>query len=248
MTNIKEVLIKTKNKHDAANYLSWKYDEDTDMWAAPVAKPDSGMWSWSETTSAWVEQSYHETDTHVVCAYPRSGSTYLNHYLALAYGTNGGVFRGNWHTEDKIKNSTDKVIVTVRNPLDCIASWANYQTTLDNFDVIEVTDKSIADDIAYYMRFTQAVVDNKDNCLILDFDKVTTDLTYVDSAISGLGLTKVKEVTDADVKAFMAENERLDNLPRNDKATLDAIKTRIEANSKYADCVTLYNTVKGLAH
>jgi hypothetical protein len=209
------------------------------MWEAPTPKPDSGMWRWN--IDGWEEQTYYTSNQNIVCGYPRSGNTYLNHYVSMAYGD--GEFRGNWHTEDKVKNSTDKVMVSIRNPLDCIASWANYQLSLFNFDLTEVTEDSVEDDINYYLRFMQAVLDNKDNCVIFDFDEFTTDLSYADSLISEIGLTKLNSVSDADVRAAMNENQRQRNLPED--TDLSAIKTMVQNNSKYADCVALYNAVKG---
>jgi hypothetical protein len=220
-------------------YSGWVPNFETGMWEAPTPKPDSGMWMWTGET--WEEQTYDASHSNIVCGYPRSGNTYLNHYVSLAYGD--GEFRGNWHTEDKVKNSTDKVMVSIRNPLDCIASWANYQLSLFNFDLTEVTEDSVEDDINYYLRFMQAVLDNKDNCVIFDFNEFTTDLSYADNLISEIGLTKLISVSDADVKAAMNENQRQRNLPED--TDLSAIKTMVQNNSKYADCVALYNAVKG---
>jgi hypothetical protein len=61
--------------------------------------------------------------------------------------------------------------------------------------------------------------------------------------ISEIGLTKVASVSDEDVRASMVENQRQRNLPEDND--LSAIKTMIQNNSKYADCVALYNAVKG---
>jgi hypothetical protein len=36
-------------------YLSWIKDEVNKVWMAPIAKPDSGLWSWDEPTLSWVE-------------------------------------------------------------------------------------------------------------------------------------------------------------------------------------------------
>jgi hypothetical protein len=220
-------------------YSGWIPNLETNMWESPTPKPDSGMWMWAG--QSWEEQTYDASHSNIVCGYPRSGNTYLNHYVSMAYGD--GEFRGNWHTEDKVINSTDKVMVSIRNPLDCIASWANYQLSLFNFDLTEVTEDSVEDDINYYLRFMQAVLDNKDNCVIFDFDEFTTDLSYADSLISEIGLTKLVSVSDADVKAAMNENQRQRNLPED--TDLSAIKTMVQNNSKYADCVAIYNAVKG---
>jgi len=220
-------------------YRGWIPNFETGMWEAPTPKPDSGMWMW--TREAWEEQTYDVSHNNIVCGYPRSGNTYLNHYVSMAYGD--GEFKGNWHTEDKVRNSTGKVMVSIRNPLDCIASWANYQLSLFNFDLTEVTEDSVEDDINYYLRFMQAVLDNKDNCVIFDFDEFTTDLSYADSLISEVGLTKIVSVSDAGVKAAMNENQRQRNLPED--TDLSAIKTMVQNNSKYADCVAIYNAVKG---
>jgi hypothetical protein len=219
-------------------HQGWVPNLETKMWEAPTPKPDSGMWRWN--IDGWEEQTYYTSNSNIVCGYPRSGNTYLNHYVSMAYGD--GEFKGNWHTEDKVRNSTDKVMVSIRNPLDCIASWANYQLSLFNFDLTEVTEDSVEDDINYYLRFMQAVLDKKDNCVIFDFDQFTTDLSYADSLISEIGLTKLASVSDADVRAAMNENQRQRNLPEDND--LSAIKTMIQNNSKYADCVAIYNAVK----
>jgi hypothetical protein len=220
-------------------HQGWVPNLETKMWEAPTTKPDSGMWRWN--IDGWEEQTYYTSNQNIVCGYPRSGNTYLNHYVSMAYGD--GEFKGNWHTEDKVRNSTDKIMVSIRNPLDCIASWANYQLSLFNFDITEVTEDSVKDDINYYLRFMQAILDNKNNVVVFDFNEFTTDLSYADSLISEIGLTKLNSVSDADVKAAMNENQRQRNLPED--TDLNAIKTMVQNNSKYADCVAIYNAVKG---
>ena len=220
-------------------HQNWVPNFETEMWEPPTPKPDSGMWMWNG--EAWEEQKYDESHRYVVCGYPRSGNTYLNHYVSMAYGN--GEFKGNWHTVDKVETSTDKVLVSIRNPLDCISSWANYQLSLFNFDLTEVTEESVEDDINYYLRFMQAVLDNKDNVVIFDFDEFTADLSYVDNLISEIGLTKLTSVSDEDVKDAMVENQRQKNLPEDND--LNAIKTMVQNNPKYTDCVALYNAVRG---
>jgi hypothetical protein len=36
-------------------FESWVLDEDTCLWVAPVAYPETGEWLWDETAGAWVE-------------------------------------------------------------------------------------------------------------------------------------------------------------------------------------------------
>ena len=36
-------------------FPSWTLDEDTCLWEAPVAYPDSGIHTWDEETKQWVE-------------------------------------------------------------------------------------------------------------------------------------------------------------------------------------------------
>jgi hypothetical protein len=38
-------------------FESWTLDSDNLEWIAPVAKPDSGYWSWDEDSTSWVEYS-----------------------------------------------------------------------------------------------------------------------------------------------------------------------------------------------
>jgi hypothetical protein len=238
-------MIKFKHIHHSLSssspYGNWVPNLETGMWEAPTPKPDSGMWMW--TGEGWEEQQYDPSYTYIVCGYPRSGNTYLNHYLSLTYGTGGRKFVGNWHTVDKLENNPTKVLVSIRNPLDCISSWANYQLTLFNLDLTEVTEASVEDDMNYYLRFMQAVLDNRENVVLFDFAEFTTDLSYVDAIIAAeTPLTKRQNASDEDVKNAMNENQRQKNLPEDND--LSAIKTMVQNNPKYADCVALYNAVK----
>jgi hypothetical protein len=38
-------------------FSSWTLNEDTCLWQAPVAMPDTGMWAWDETIQSWIEIS-----------------------------------------------------------------------------------------------------------------------------------------------------------------------------------------------
>jgi hypothetical protein len=70
--------------NNTSPYLNWIPNFETGMWEAPTPKPDSGMWMW--TGERWEEEKYNESYLYIVCSYPRSGNTYLNHYVSMAYG------------------------------------------------------------------------------------------------------------------------------------------------------------------
>ena len=38
-------------------FPSWALNEDTCLWQAPVAMPDTGMWAWDETIQRWLDTS-----------------------------------------------------------------------------------------------------------------------------------------------------------------------------------------------
>ena len=164
-------------------------------------------------------------------AYPRSGQTFLNYALKHLYYEDAA--NTNYHTAKSLVG-LNKPIVSVRKPLDCIASWSNYPS-----------GGGLIDDINYYLRFHNKVLDNKDRIVIVEFEKFTVDGNYL--------ITKIKKEFDIDpinnwdldtIKFSMLKNEKDRNLPVSNYDNINRIKKELETMPEFQDCIELYNTLK----
>ena len=161
---------------------------------------------------------------------------YLNYALNLLYYPEETVNINN-HTTQAIKNNS-KIIVPFRNPIDCISSWNLYQ---------EFDDKSLEKDIKFYNRFYTFVIENLNKCVLLDFSKITNDIEYIKTKIYFNFLIESKNIiTSEDVKNKMQQDEHYDNLPRNDKDKLDAIKLELKNNFDLNNSINLYEILLNL--
>lgn len=174
-------------------------------------------------------------DLLVTSAYPRSGQTFLNYSLKYLYYTD--TVNLNLHTVKPLVN-LKRPIVSVRNPLDCISSWSNYASLANQ-------KKDLIGDIKFYIRFHNAVLDNKDKSVILEFEKFTVDGNYL--------VTKIKDAFDIDpikvwnldaIKNSMLENGRDLNLPVNNYDNINKLKQELESMPEFQECVELYDTLR----
>lgn len=176
--------------------------------------------------------------------FPRSGNTFLNFVLKSLYFPTESI-NGTRH-EANMFDRYAKLLVPLRNPLDCIASWNKY---IPQFVVYSmVIERNLKEDIKFYLRFHNKVLSAGDGAVIMDFDKFTTDIDYTKNRVlENFGYTTDVSLTiDSAKEAMPKENEDFaDNLPRNDKAELDAIKQQLMNTPGFDQCVELYNQLKG---
>jgi hypothetical protein len=167
----------------------------------------------------------------VTSAYPRSGQTFLNYALKHLYYEDAA--NTNYHTVKSLVG-LNKPIISIRNPLDCIASWSNYPS-----------GGSLIDDIKFYLRFHNAVLENKDKSVILEFEKFTVDSNYL--------ISKIKDAFDIDpinswdlnaIKSSMLENQKDINLPVSNYDNINRLKEELQLIPEFQDCIELYNTLK----
>ena len=165
------------------------------------------------------------------CAYPRSGQTFLNYALKHLYYADE--VNTNYHSVKSLLR-LDKPIVSLRNPLDCIASWSNYPSIGD-----------LTNDIKFYLRFHNAVWDNKDKLVIVEFEKFTVDGNYL--------VAKVKEAFGFDpinnwdldaIKSSMLENGKDINLPVDNYDNINRLKEELQTIPEFQECVELYDTLR----
>lgn len=164
--------------------------------------------------------------------YCRSGNTYLNYALKYLY-YNTELVNLNWHTVAKL-DAREKIIVPFRNPLDCISSWHLYPSSYP-----------LDADIRYYLRFHTAVLEKINKVVLMDFDLFTKDLQYIKiKVVENYGLSTDSPATIGQIKEYMIFDGKKLNLPRNNKAELDAIKLELGKMPEFQECLELYARLK----
>jgi hypothetical protein len=208
-----------------------------------VPRQDSGLWEWDTESYSWSE--FKTIDSHhdfIVVGYPRSGNTFLNFAFERMYKLRQPNF--NYHTVAAIEHF-EKVFVPLRNPLDCIGSWAHYQKyyfkDFWDFKLQEITDESINDDISYYLRFYNAAIKMNSKITFLDFDYFTVDLGYIENKT---GIEKIRQIDLEAVKLQMAKHDKKNNIPTNNQEILKQIKDQVSMNPRIKECYDLYNKAK----
>jgi len=164
------------------------------------------------------------------CAYPRSGQTFLNYALKHLYYTDE--VNTNYHSVKSLLR-LDKPIVSIRNPLDCIASWSNYPSR-----------GTLIDDIKFYIRFYSAVLENKNKLVIVKFEEFTVNGNYL--------VSRMKQEFDIDpintwdldaIKSSMLENGKDINLPVDNYDNINRLKQELQDMPEFQECVKLYATL-----
>jgi len=206
-------------------------------------REDSGLWEWNPESSSWNEFKTTECfSDFIVVGYPRSGNTFLNFAFERMYKLNEPP--NNYHTV-KAMEHFDKIFVPLRNPLDCIASWAHYQKYYfeDYFDfkIKEITDKTINDDISYYLRFYSSAIKMNSKITFLDFNSFTVDLGYIENKT---GVERKRQIDVEAVKLQMAKHDKKINIPTNNQEILKQIKDQVSMNPRIKECYDLYNKAK----
>ena len=165
----------------------------------------------------------------VTSGYPRSGNTYLNQALNLLYYPEQEVNLSS-HSA-KVISKPGTIIVPLRNPLDAISSWHKFPLP-----------STMLEDVNFYIRFYSTVVNNLHKVCLMDFNKFTVDVDYIkDQIFKHFKINASHYVSDFDVKKVMIENEKENNLPRNNQEELQAVKKLISNTEGFDTCLELYN-------
>lgn len=170
----------------------------------------------------------------ITSGFPRSGNTFLNYALKSIYFPEEKVNNVH-HTLLTIEENT-KVIVPYRHPLDCIASWYLHREGDDLYQ-----------DIKYYLRFHNGVLDNLNKVILLDFNIFTNDLSYVKTVLKNeYGINPVVDCTIKDIKESMSDGHKKYNLPQGNKEKLDSVKQKLLQIKEFQNTVELYNKINML--
>jgi hypothetical protein len=205
---------------------------------------DSGLWLFDEATTTWGEREFNQNKSNIcVSGYPRSGNTFLNYVIFKMYPSLN-VFN-NFHTIKSIENHST-VFIPIRNPIDCIGSWAYYQKYYFGdgylFKIEDINTDTITNDINYYLRFHNDAMNFKNKITLLDFDVFTKDINYIEDKFK---IKKEKNVNIDTVKRQMSMTDKKINLPANNKKKLNEIKEQVSQHPRIQECYDLYNKLRG---
>jgi hypothetical protein len=170
-------------------------------------------------------------DLLITSAYPRSGQTFLNYALKHLYYEDEA--NTNYHTVNSLMR-LEKPIVSIRNPLDCIPSWCNYPSGED-----------LIEDVKFYLRFHNAVLEVKHKVVILEFEKFTSDGNYLVNKIKeSFGIDPIKSWDLDAIKVSMLEVGREKNLPVDNYDNINRLKEELKSMPEFQDCLNLYDTLR----
>lgn len=181
--------------------------------------------------------------------YPRSGSTFL--YTALEYLYEDYHFIPSRHTVWEVKDLVskgEKLIVPFRNPVDSIGSWNVYrQEGYLGSTHFDWHNDTLEGDIKFYLRFYSEILPLKDNLIFFDFNKFTSDLSYIKSKMKKhLNMEPTKNPLIEFIKSQMKSGIRKLNLPRETKPIIETVKPLIEQHPLYSDTLSLYQKLQEL--
>jgi len=181
------------------------------------------------------DQSFNKNRL-ITSGFPRSGNVFLNYALKETYYPDLEVL-AQTHVTNTFKEYS-YVITPIRNPLDCIASWNQYQ---ENFSY----PRDLNADIAYYLRFYSYVIKNPNNIRLLDFDIFTVNIEYITNKITAFtGIELVKKTSLDDIKSAMINDNKASNLPRDTFGALNEIKDRLKEMNSFTECIDVYTYLK----
>jgi hypothetical protein len=165
------------------------------------------------------------------CAYPRSGQTFLNYALKYLYYED--VVNINYHTVKSLLR-LNKPIVSIRNPLNCITSWSNHPSGED-----------LIKDVKFYLRFHNAVLENRNKTVILEFEKFTSNGNYlIDKIKESFGIDSVRPWNLDAIKTSMLEAGKEKNLPVDNYDRINKLKEELQCMPEFQECAELYNRLK----
>ena len=119
------------------------------------------------------------TNNILLCTYPRSGKNFLRSYMEQQLDCDT-----TWTHERNLQNSSN-VITLVRDPKDCIVSWAAMEMYYETKNPTRSAQKAefyLQNAIIEYMLFFSFI--NKQNAMFIKFEDVVSDINGVIDHIS----------------------------------------------------------------
>ena len=178
--------------------------------------------------------------TLLINSFPKTGNQILENAFKKMYPS-VDVVKSKGTVGDFSLNSNDvKVITSLRNPQDSISiAMSEKKAFLNEIDTVE-------EFTAYYLRFYTGVLENKDDILILDYDVFFEDFSNVDEKIKeAFGLDSEVTLTFEELHNEAVNDEKNTNSLPTD-SDLNYFKQQVLSDSKYTECLSLYNQIKGM--
>lgn len=175
--------------------------------------------------------------------FPRSGNTFLNFVLKTLYFPTEEI--NNTRHEANMFDRHSKLIVPIRNPIDCIASWNNYIPLFGIEGML--IERNLEQDIKFFLRFYNKVLSVGNNAVVMDFDRFTTSVDYIKDTVKenfGYETDVLLDIENAKTQMAAENPDFVDNLPRDNKVELDAVKEKLQHIPEFTQCVELYEKLK----
>lgn len=172
----------------------------------------------------------------ITSGFPRSGNTFLNFALWQLYYPKEKI-NNFFHTTKVVKNN-NKIIMPIRNPLDCISSWHNFLEKKENLSA----------SCKYYLRFHKEAIEKTNNIVFLDFNYMIFDIEYIKNVISNnYNIETKSNITVSTIKELMFEKKRSWNLPKNNQDFVNKTKDELKSLEHFNLCIKLYYEIKSNA-
>ena len=172
-----------------------------------------------------------------VTGYGRSGNTFLQIALQKMY-SKVIVSDHNHNSLYFVNRLGSNVVIPIRNPLDSVASYYSFLT----YNKVTTTiDKCLENYIDYFSKIQH----HKDKLCLLDFNKMTTDLTYIENQIENkYGCAVDKKIDIKEVEQEMTKNHSMFFYTRSEAKASQKIKQQVLDSNYYNQALTLWGQNK----
>lgn len=167
-------------------------------------------------------------------AFPRSGTNTL--YVGLSLCFPNCVVNTPSYSPKIIKNG-DNTFVIFRNPLDSIASWANFSDNMQQTVTLDAL-------IKWWVVFAKTALEYSEKVFITTFDLLINDHNYVFKKYAEkFNLQTPLEVSKNNIDSEIQSNFS-NNFPRPQVVIPPCLYSQILDSDKYEDANKLYSLIK----
>jgi hypothetical protein len=175
----------------------------------------------------------------LVAGYPCSGQYYVRSFASIIFDLPLGFSSHRLSEIKEAVSNQQKVFIVVRNPLDAVSSWVNKRT------IWPESSQNVTPDLDFWIRYHEYVLENRDTLILLDFNKLTTDVNYLVDMFAENGFLTKNDISDEDIRQFMIENDLGEsNLPNVKRYTHRAqIVEKVSSEPRLDEAKTLYGSL-----
>jgi hypothetical protein len=180
-------------------------------------------------------------DKFLINSFPKSGDAFIYNAISSMY-TDSEVVIGAHSAANFLNQSSNKIVTVVRNPADSIGLYFYLKNDYLKDDSLEIDMYS-----DYYIRFYNAVLENKNNIVLVDFEEMKLDLDHIVAKIlNKFNINISASITMSELEPKLLDFDENYNLPMLNSIAVEEAKTKVINSAKYQECVDIYNLVKDL--